>query len=204
MVNKMIFDSLSNDCAYKIREVLSKELTPIIKTNKDIIILCIGTDRSTGDSLGPLVGDKLKFVARNKVHIYGNLESPVHAKNLNAVLECIYKTHENPYIIAVDASLGTLQNVGKVIIDSRPLSPGAALNKDLPMVGNLSITGVVNISGSLEFMVLQNTRLYVVMKLAEAISCGIYHSILKTIGGKKSSNKISTDNVADLISNLDI
>jgi len=72
------------------------------------------------------------------------------------------------------------------------------------MVGNLSITGVVNISGSLEFMVLQNTRLYVVMKLAEAISCGIYHSILKTIGGKKSSNKISTDNVADLISNLDI
>jgi putative sporulation protein YyaC len=200
MINKMIFDSLSHDCAYNIRETLCKELIPIIKSHKDIIILCVGTDRSTGDSLGPLVGDKLKFLARDKVHIYGNLENPVHAKNITSVIADINSTYENPFIIAVDACLGSLQNVGKVILESKPLYPGAALNKDLPKVGDLSITGVVNISGSLEFMVLQNTRLYVVMKLAEVISSGIYHSILKTIGGKKSSNNIlSKDNIAELL-----
>lgn len=204
MINKMIFDSLSHDCSYNIREVLCKELIPVVKSHKDIVVLCIGTDRSTGDSLGPLVGDKLKFLTRDKVHIYGNLENPVHAKNITDIIEHIYKSYESPFVIAVDASLGSLPNVGKVIIESKPLSPGAALNKNLPKIGDLSITGIVNISGSLEFMVLQNTRLYMVMKLAEAISSGIYHSVLKTIGGKRSSNiSISKDNIAELLSNLD-
>ena len=61
------------------------------------------------------------------------------------------------------------------------------MNKDLPSVGDLSITGIVNISGTLEFMVLQNTRLYTVMQLADTISKGIYHSVIKTVGGKKNS-----------------
>lgn len=188
MVKKVVFDALSENCIYNIREVISQELISAVKENKDIIILCVGTDRSTGDSLGPIVGDKLKFLVRDNVFIYGNLENPVHAKNISEVNNLILKTHTNPYIIAVDASLGDLQNVGKVIIESKPLCPGLALNKNLPSVGHLSITGVVNISGSLEFMVLQNTRLYVVMKLAETISSGLYHSILKTIGGRKCSS----------------
>ena len=32
----------------------------------DIVILCIGTDRSTGDCLGPLVGHKLKLIPYKK------------------------------------------------------------------------------------------------------------------------------------------
>ena len=72
-------------------------------------------------------------------------------------------------------------------MENKPLSPGAAMNKDLPQVGNLSITGIVNISGTLEFMILQNTRLFTVMLLADVISKGIYHSIIKTLGGKQAS-----------------
>lgn len=188
MIKKVIFDSLSNNCVYNIREILSPELNRAIKDHRDIVILCIGTDRSTGDSLGPLVGDKLKFLVREKVFLYGGLEDPVHAKNLIETIDNINSNHKSPFIIAIDASLGPLQNVGKIIIESKPLTPGAALNKNLPPIGDLYITGVVNISGSLEFMVLQNTRLYIVMKLAEAISSGVYHSILKTIGGRKNSS----------------
>ena len=40
-------------------------------------------------------------------------------------------------------------------------------------------------------MVFQNTRLYIVMKLAEIISSGIYHSILKTIGGRNLPPKLT-------------
>ncbi|MGL4731348.1 MAG: spore protease YyaC [Clostridium sp.] len=169
------------------REAISKEILPILKDNRDVIILCIGTDRSTGDSLGPLVGDKLKFLKRKGVHVLGTLENPVHAKNLEDTINMINSNYTNPFIIAVDACLGSLPNVGKVVIDSKPLTPGAALNKNLPAVGNLSITGIVNISGSLEFMVLQNTRLYVVMKLANVIANGLYHSIIKILGSRKHS-----------------
>ena len=66
----------------------------------------------------------------------------------------------------------------------------------MPPVGDLSITGVVNISGNLEFIVLQNTRLFTVMSLADCIADGI----------KKCLNKISIDFYSDDIfstNNLD-
>ena len=71
------------------------------------------------------------------------------------------------------------------------------MNKDLPKVGDLSITGIVNISGAFEFMVLQNTRLYTVMMLADAISKGLYHSVLKTIGGRKLNTVYVDSSIRD-------
>lgn len=191
MSDKFLIDSTLSDSQFRLRDYLSEKMQVIAKEDRIIILLCIGTDRSTGDSLGPLVGDKLKFLVRDKVVLYGNLENPVHAKNLCSVLEEIKNLYNNPFIIAIDACLGTLTNVGKVIIEDKPLSPGAAMNKDLPKVGDLSITGIVNISGALEFMVLQNTRLYTVMLLADVISKGIYHSIIKIYGGRKKISAAS-------------
>lgn len=198
MIDKVILDSMSRDCTFKLRDVISQYISPIAKCSRPIVVLCIGTDRSTGDSLGPLVGNKLKLLVRNRIHVYGSLECPVHAKNLCEIIDEINYTFTNPYIIAIDACLGSLQNVGKIIVEEKPLSPGAALNKNLPKVGNLSITGVVNISGAFEFMVLQNTRLYTVMMLADAIANGLYHSILKTIGGRKFDSLYDDFNVKDL------
>lgn len=198
MSEKNIIDSSLSNSSFILRDCIYKLITPIIKANRSIIILCIGTDRSTGDSLGPLVGDKLKFLTRQGISIYGNLETPVHAKNLRETVKEIYATNNNPYIIAVDACLGNLENIGSIIVEDKPLSPGSAMNKDLPKVGDLSITGVVNLSGTLEFMILQNTRLHTVMKLSEAISRGIYHSLIKAIGGKNSNNFEEVDNLNNI------
>lgn len=193
MIDKLVFDSSSKNSIFKLRDSLSKIIYPIAKSGRPIIILCIGTDRSTGDSLGPLVGDKLKFLIRDKVCLYGNLQNPVHAKNLSAIINEVNLKFKNPFIIAIDACLGSIQNVGKIIVEAKPLTPGSAMNKNLPKVGNISITGIVNISGAMEFMVLQNTRLFTVMQLAEVISKGLYHSILKTIGGKKISSNLNNN-----------
>lgn len=142
---------------------------------KSITIFCIGTDRSTGDVLGPLVGEYLKELKIKNVKVIGNLEDPAHAKNLE---EKLYEVESNSLIIAVDACLGSLQNVGQVIISDKPMAPGAAMNKDLPLVGEISITGSVNISGAFEFMVLQNTRLYETMGLAKVITMIIKETLL--------------------------
>ena len=77
--------------------------------------MCIGTDRSTGDALGPLVGERLHKVCRH-AQILGNLEEPVHAANLVKVLADVQSTHKNPFIIAIDASLGLSENVGTIKI----------------------------------------------------------------------------------------
>ena len=71
-----------------------------------------------------------------------------------------------------------MKNLGKIFIEKKPLFPGLALKKDIPPIGNMSITGIVNISGSFEFMILQNTRLSFVMKLADCISQGISKFII--------------------------
>ena len=184
-------DSLSPNSYENVRDYLYNELKPIIKDKRPIIFLCIGTDRSTGDSLGPLIGYKLQFLKRKNFYIYGSLENPVHSKNIETILQRIQENFEDPFIIAVDASLGSFQNVGKIIIKKEPLIPGSALNKNLPPVGNMSITGIVNISGNFEFMVLQNTRLYTVMALADSISHGIYHFNIKSVGGKRSNELLS-------------
>ena len=187
---KKIFDTSEKNCVFGIRDTLTDYLKPVIESSRPIVILCVGTDRSTGDCLGPLVGEKLKFLDRNNIFVYGTLKNPVHSKNLVETISQIKSKHKSSYILAIDACLGSVQNIGKIVIQNKPLSPGAAMNKDLPQVGDISITGIVNISGGLEFMVLQNTRLFTVMQLADMISQGIYHSILKTLGGKRNTVNI--------------
>ncbi|MEW6173004.1 MAG: spore protease YyaC [Bacillota bacterium] len=134
------------------------------------VLLCIGTDRSTGDSLGPLVGSKVAAAKSGNYHVYGTLEEPVHARNLKGILQEVNKLHRNAFVIAVDASLGYPENVGAINVGVGPLLPGAGVNKSLPPVGHLHITAVVNVGGFMEYVVLQNTRLGVVMQQAEVIA----------------------------------
>ncbi|WP_425448762.1 spore protease YyaC [Dethiothermospora halolimnae] len=138
----------------------------------DIVIVCIGTDRSTGDALGPLVGHKLNSILKRYPDIYviGTLENPVHAKNLNEKINYIEDNHDSPFIIAIDACLGKQDRIGFISIGKGPLKPGAGVNKDLPQVGHIHITGVVNLGGFMEYVILQNTRLSTVMNMADIIS----------------------------------
>lgn len=147
----------------------------------DLVIVCIGTDRSTGDSLGPLIGYKLeKSLKRyDNVFVHGTLDQPVHAKNLDDSIDFIYKTYKNPFVVAIDACLGKLENVGHIRIGNGPLKPGAGVNKKLSSVGNMHITGIVNLGGFMEYIILQNTRLNLVMKMANTISEGIQYGIWK-------------------------
>lgn len=138
-----------------------------------VVIACIGTDRSTGDALGPLIGTILHEKKPSHFHVYGTLEHPIHAVNLEEQLELINNTHQNPYIVAIDACLGRLKSVGDVTLNVGALKPGAGVNKQLPPVGEVHLTGIVNVSGFMEFFVLQNTRLNLVMKMAQTIASGI-------------------------------
>lgn len=161
---------------------LSSELTNLILSFDspftDIAVLCIGTDRSTGDCLGPLVGYKLTTTyLSEKINVFGTLENPVHAKNLPSSIESLYARYSSPLIIAIDASLGKSENVGKINLFKGPLTPGSGVNKKLDSIGDISITGIVNISGYMEYMILQNTRLSFVMQIADVISHGLYESL---------------------------
>jgi putative sporulation protein YyaC len=142
----------------------------------DIVIVCVGTDRSTGDALGPLIGTKLEMLKPYNWHIFGTLDEPVHALNLQDNINHIRELYDRPYIVAIDACLGDLQHVGTVTLAQGALKPGAAVQKTLPEVGDLHLTGIVNVGGFMEYFVLQNTRLSLVMHMADKISTALYET----------------------------
>lgn len=158
--------------------VLSKQLLSLLPEQKvrPVVIVCIGTDRSTGDSLGPIIGTLLSEKPLSNFYVYGTLDDPIHAVNLEEKLKHINQLHDNPFIVGIDACLGKVKSVGVIQVGKGPVKPGAGVNKDLPDVGEAHITGIVNVSGFMEFFVLQNTRLNLVLKMAKIIAKGIYQA----------------------------
>jgi len=182
--NTYYFDTKEDHVGQKIAHTLSSFLNFYYYQSKEIVLLCIGSDRVTGDSLGPLIGYKMEvyknyfttnFRRNNyrKLHLYGTLDNPVHAMNLKETIEKIKLLHPNSPVIAIDASLGNTKYIGCVTIGVGPLHPGTGVHKDLPAVGDIFITGIVGTAGMLEQMVLQTTRLSIVMSLADAITQGL-------------------------------
>lgn len=161
---------INMDDKQAVKKVTDKIISEIAAAQKDfdsISIVNIGTDRSTGDSLGPLVGYKLKNKLPKNIKCFGDLENTVHAKNLAEHMNVI---DPNSLVIAVDACLGRMDHVGSIQIGAGSIKPGSGVNKDLPPIGDIFITGIVNFGGYMDFLVLQNTRLSMVMKMAEVIS----------------------------------
>ncbi|MFB9279069.1 spore protease YyaC [Cohnella cellulosilytica] len=135
-----------------------------------IVVVCIGTDRCTGDSLGPLTGTLLGKYRSPEFEIFGTLENPVHAMNLASTMDQLYGRFEDPFVIGVDACLGQAASIGAVLVGDGPLRPGAGVNKQLPPVGDIHVSGIVNIGGLLGYQALQSTRLNLVMNMAGLIS----------------------------------
>ncbi|HEX7056495.1 MAG TPA: spore protease YyaC [Bacilli bacterium] len=144
---------------------------------RELVLVCIGTDRSTGDSLGPLVGTKLSLAEQKGFALFGTLDEPVHAVNLQDTVSLIERNFAHPYIVAVDACLGQSASVGHIRLDSGPVKPGAGVNKDLPPIGDIHMTGIVNVGGFMEYFVLQNTRLSIVMKMSQIIAGSLLAAI---------------------------
>lgn len=136
------------------------------------IYLCIGSDRVTGDSLGPLVGTLLLKTHPN-LPVLGTLASPVHALNLNDTLTYLRERFSGHPVVAIDASLGTRAHQEYFTIGPGSLEPGAGVNKILGCAGDLYITGIVAPAGPLSQLTLQTVRLSLVLTLATTISAAI-------------------------------
>lgn len=158
--------------------IISRDILKLgFNKHRNLIILCVGTDRSTGDSLGPLTGTLLSKQNILPAIIIGNIHNPVHASNLEQIINDIKDKYQNPFIIAIDAGLGKQNSVGFIDVKKGPLKPGTGVNKNLPEIGDMHITGLVNVGGYMEYLVLQSTRLSIVFKMAETIASALKLSI---------------------------
>jgi putative sporulation protein YyaC len=139
---------------------------------KPVTFLCIGTDRSTGDALGPLVGTGL--VEAGFERVIGTLASPCDANTLPMwITELASVTPGTEAVIAIDAALGRPESIGKFQVTSVPMLPGASLGRNLPPVGDYGIAGIVNGTGMKTYAILQNTSLHRVMSMADDVIAAV-------------------------------
>lgn len=135
-----------------------------------IAVVCIGSDKITGDSYGPLTGHMLLRDGAPGASVYGSLEKPVHALCLEDTLGRF--DARRTLVIAVDACVGDPDHVGCVLMGPGSLRPGGGLGKTLPAVGNISISGVAAPDGD-AFRNLQNASLGMVYRMAEATAAAV-------------------------------
>ena len=159
------FSSHASDGIFSaLREINKKMLKPIF--------ICIGSDLVLGDSLGPLVGTLLKKKGVRS-YVYGTLNFPITSKEVEYASTFLKQMHPNCIPIAIDAAIGETDDVGLIRVINKGIKPGLGVNKNLPIVGERSIVGIVA-SKSIENRNLFNlTRLNLIYKMAEKIADGI-------------------------------
>lgn len=162
----------AEDFASRLYDMISMEMES--KKATGVLFLCIGTDRSTGDSLGPLIGYKLKEKRLEFLEVIGTLERPVHAMNLETYQTILRLRYPNYVIVAVDASVGNMEHIGYVTLGRGALKPGLGVSKELRSVGDIFITGIVGSCSNYDPLMLQSIRLSIVMRMADCISHSIY------------------------------
>lgn len=124
------------------------DLTPlsnfIASVSSPILFFNIGCPELTGDSYGPRIGTLLNnFNVKNKfnnVRIVGTLDNPVHAANLNGIIEIVKDAYKDYTIIATDAGSG--QSVGAIFLAVGMLVPGTGVGRTLNPIGDYYIMGI--------------------------------------------------------------
>jgi putative sporulation protein YyaC len=144
------------------------EIASLYPDRERIAFVCIGSDRSAGDSFGPLLGTLLK--EQGWPHVIGTLEQPCDAYTVEQALSLI---PQEAVTIAIDACLGKPGSTKRFICARGPLQPGKATGLKLPPIGSYSIAAVVNENGPKAYMKLQTASLYGVMQMAAELADAI-------------------------------
>lgn len=146
-------------------------LSSLLTDEKPPVILCIGSDLVTGDSLGPITGTLIaRKTAEIPTYIYGNLSAPVTAKEVVYAEKFLKKIHPGRKILAIDAAIGGEGEAGLIHVQSGPLSPGSGAGKKIEKVGDVSVLGIIAEKSLFNYAVLSSIRLNVVYKMSEIIA----------------------------------
>ena len=111
---------------------------------KNIILVAIGTDKVVFDCLSALTHTRLKeYGGVKNIKLYGDMDNPIHALNLDKIVPKIIEENEDGFIIGFDSALGGGDSkFGEILFRNKPVSPGAGVGKNLLKVGDYSIVGI--------------------------------------------------------------
>ena len=160
---------------------LRKMLTKFSKTPT---VLCIGSDLSVGDSLGPVTGTMLKEqLSGLNCYVYGTLAKPITAHEVKYMNEFLRATHPDSPIIAIDAAVGIAGDIGLIKLTPTGIK--------LATVGDASVMGIVAEKSVFNYSLFSATRLNIIYKMASIIAEGVSSYILENLQKGSWGNEVN-------------
>lgn len=138
-----------------------------------VLFLCIGSEKISGDSLGPIVGTLLREKYKLPYPVIGCEDMPVNGINIDKYKKYVHRFFPSHRIIAIDAALGEREDIGNIRYRDGGVRAGGALGLHNPPVGELAILGVVGEKGGEPMQTLLNAPFDRVVSLAERIAQAI-------------------------------
>lgn len=139
------------------------------KNGRDVVIVCFGTNAISGDALGPMVGTLLTKKYSVPAFVYGTDEAQINGKNMGEWIAFIQAVHEGALFVAVDASLGSKDKVGQIVLREDGVCPSGVTGKT-ERFGDVGILGIVAHKHGDALMQLMTVSQLYVEKLADEIA----------------------------------
>ena len=138
-------------------------------SQKEILILCIGTSEVIWDSIGPLAGSYLKDRIGRK-NVLGDINHNIC--NKWDLLYNYYKI-KNKYIIAIDTAIADKQMENKIFISNTPIVMGLALNKNKGIVGDTSIKIAISDLNVVNYDYVKNVSYFIAEGICQCVPMGV-------------------------------
>ncbi len=173
-MTKLVFNSSNYLEFYPISDCLKQLLT-----NNYPVFVCLGSALFCGDNLGPKIGHYLQEKLKGKCYVYGTLSATITAKEADIVCNTIKTLHPKSQIIAVDAALGNVNDIGLIKIYNDGIKPGLGVNKNLKKIGDVSIIAIIGEKESFKNLNNKINELFI-ERLSILISNGIINAIINS------------------------
>lgn len=134
------------------------------------VYLCIGSDKIVFDSLGPLVGSLLKKNKSFCGYVYGTMSNPVTALSVDTAIRFIRRFHFGAIVTVIDSAVGKREDIGKIKYYERGLRPALGMDKQMQIVGDRSIMGIVSTKDKVKNIYDTSVKLKDVYAMAEKIA----------------------------------
>jgi len=138
------------------------------------VYLCIGSDKLIFDCLGPLVGSILSARGEFKPFVYGTMSEPVTALQVEAAIRFIRSVHLGAEVTVIDSAVGRREDVGKIKCFDRGLRPALGVDKEMRIVGDKSIMGIITTKDQVKNPTTCRVNLQDVYKMANEVADMIF------------------------------
>jgi putative sporulation protein YyaC len=118
-----------------VQRLICEKAAELMRGAAKIDVICIGTPKVIGDSVGPRIGSLLKAAGLpDRIKIIGCTDEPVHKGNLVSMLTSL---RNDALLVCVDAALSN--HFPAINIRTGPIRPGDAVSDELPKLGDVSV-----------------------------------------------------------------